>query len=192
MNQHSTTKQATTKRSLASSKVALRGIDDSRVTVVKEVASKGTDLALWLVKGAVIFGIGYYLYGKYTNRFKAKSEVSNYPIANISLDQAKSRADAIYNARSFLGITDNQFNITAQNLSGLNYNGFIRVYNAFGHRTSYTFSGDMDLIGFLQDQFRADHLSQLSVLLNGAFFKNETLTDEQNAIIAEFFPSLMQ
>lgn len=140
----------------------LNGIDD--------VTSKGADLAVWVLKGAIILGIGNWAYGKYTNRFKAKREVSNFPVANVSTDQAKSRADAIYNERSFFGIGDQQFNVTAQNLAGLNYNGFIRVYNAFGHKTSYTFSGDMDLIGFLQDQFTNDHLTQLSTLLNGAFF----------------------
>lgn len=172
---------------------SLKGIEDldSRVTVVKEVASKGTDLAVWLLKGAIIFGIGYYAYGKFTNRFISKKEVSNFPKANVSTDQAKSRADAIYNERSFFGIGEQQFTVTAQNLAGLNYNGFIRVYNAFGHRPSYTFSGDMDLIAFLQDQFTSDHLTQLSTLLNGAFFKTASANNEERiAIIQDFFPSL--
>ena len=189
---HSTTNKASTKSTLASRKEALRGIEDldPKVTVVKEVATKGTDLVLWLVKGAVVLGVGYYIYTKITGRFIAKLEVSNYPPANITTEEASSRADIIYNARSLFGIGSGQFDTTSQQLAGLNYNGFVRLYNAFGHRTSYTFSGDMDLIAFFQDQFTADHLSQLSVLLNGAFFKNATNNQEQLAIQQTFFPSV--
>lgn len=171
-NKVHTMKKPATKRSLASSDAGLSGIADydPKIAIVTQAASKSTDLILWLIKGVIIVGGAYYAYGLYTNRFKNKKEVKNYPLANISLDQAKSKADAIYNAKSFFGVGNEQYNITTQQLAGLNYNALIRVYNAFGKRTSYLFSGDMDLIEFFQDQFNTDHLSELSSLTFGVYF----------------------
>lgn len=149
---------------------ALKGLNPSTIVV-----DKGSDLIIFGFKVLVVGGVIYWAYKKYTNRFIGKKEVSNYPDANITTDDAQTRADTIYNARSFFGIGNSQFNKTIEALSlpgggAINYNGLVRIYNAFGKRTSYIGSGEMDLIEFLQDQFRDDHLQQLQTLTNHALF----------------------
>lgn len=182
-----TTKKPTRNRSLASAKkVGLRGIEDldTRVVVAKEVAS----VIPFLIKTTVVLGIGYYLYSSYTNRFVKLKENNNYPIANVTEAQAKGRADGIANSKTFWDDADfgGQYQATAQNLAGLNYNGFIRVYNAFGHQGGTIFSGDLNLIEFIKDQFSAYEVQTLSTLLNGVFFKGQNDNQETNAIIELF------
>jgi len=83
------------------------------------------------------------------------------------LAQAKAKADSIAGSITWTG---NSFNNVADNLSGLNYNDFIRVYNAFGQQTGTLLGGDLNLIEWIQNQFSEYEVEQLSSLLNGAFF----------------------
>ena len=162
------------KKPVASSKVGLRGIEDldPRVTVVKEVASKGTDLGVWIIKGVLLFCVGYWAYGKIVNRFTALPSNSNYPASNISTAQAQSRADAIANAYSYIS-SDDEFNATVAAFTTsngyINYNGYIALYNAFGHHKN-GLGQDLTLTDYIRDQFSADQISQLSFMLGGAFF----------------------
>ncbi len=148
----------------------LKGIEDldPRITVVKETAS----VIPWLIKFAVLGIVGYIGYTSFINRFKKKSENSAFPQANITQAEAQTRADSIANAVSFdiAGSMGSQFSTTADMLSGLNYNGFIRLYNAFGEHAGYIPFQKMNLIEFIQDQFSAYEIKQLSFLQNGAFF----------------------
>lgn len=127
----------------------------------------------WLFKLAVIGAIGVYAYRRFTTRFVALKEKSNYPKSNVSDAQAKGRADSIIGSISFFDQTEfgTQFNATADALQGLNYNGFVKVYNAFGHQKGHWFAGDKNLVEFINDQFSAYEIQQLSFLSNGAFFK---------------------
>ena len=121
----------------------------------------------FLIKTVVIVGIGWYAYNKWTNRFVKLKENSSYAPANVTEAQAKAKADAI---ASSIGWFSNSFDAVADNLAGLNYNGFIRVYNAFGHQTGTLFGGDLNLIEWIKNQFNEYEVAQLSSLQNGAFF----------------------
>jgi hypothetical protein len=141
----------------------LNGLIDTQTEIVKQTAS----IIPFLVKTAVVCGIGYYVYYRFTNRFVSLKENSKFPTGNVTLAQAKSRADSIKGSISWTG---NDFNNVADNLQGLNYNGFIRVYNAFGQQTGTLLGGDLNLIEWIQNQFTKYEVEQLSSLLNGAFF----------------------
>ncbi|WNM19278.1 hypothetical protein [Flavobacterium capsici] len=132
--------------------------------VNKQVAS----VLPFLIKFAVVGTAGYLIYRSWSNRFVKISENSNYPQANVSLAVAKSKADAIEGS---MGWFTTDYNTVAAQLTGLNYNGFVRVYNAFGKRRGQLFGGQLNLIEWLQDQFRGEDLTKLSFLLNGAFFR---------------------
>ncbi|AOZ99596.1 hypothetical protein [Flavobacterium commune] len=134
-----------------------------------EVAiEKTVEVIPFLIKTAVFLGLGYWAYNKYTNRFVKRKENTSYPAANISLAQAQSRADAIY---SSLGWVSNDFDNVSRQLTGLNYNGFVRVYNAFGHRRGTLLKGQLNLEEWCYDQFTDYQVQQLSFLLGGAFFQ---------------------
>lgn len=136
---------------------------DTKTEIVKQTAS----IIPFLVKTAVVCGIGYYVYYRFTNRFISLKENTKLQNSNVTLAQAKSRADSI---KSSISWTGNDFNNVADNLQGLNYNGFIRVYNAFGEQTGTLLGGDLNLIEWIQNQFTPYEVEQLSSLLNGAFF----------------------
>lgn len=144
-------------------------MENPKNTIIKEAAS----VIPFLIKTAVVVGIGYYVYYRFTNRFVSLKENKNYPPANVTESQAKAKANAIISAKTLFAESDfgSQYQATADALAGLNYNGFVRVYNAFGHQTGTLFSGDLNLIEYLHDQFSAYELQYLSALQNGAFFK---------------------
>lgn len=132
------------------------------------IIEKSAETIPFLIKFAVFAGVGYFVYKTYTNRFVKRKENSSLPDSNITYAQAQARANAIY---SSIGWISNDFENVSRNISGLNYNGFIRVYNAFGHKTGTLLGGDLDLEQWCANQFTADQMRQLSFLLNGAFFK---------------------
>lgn len=184
-----------TQKTNAPSRVGLKGIEDNdpRATVVKEVAGQGAGLAVWLIKGAVLLTLGYFIYSKIANRFIALKQNSKYPKANISEAVAKTRADAIVSSLAFFDYTGNEFEVTSNAIAGLNYNGFILLYNAFGKQSGHFLKGDLNLIEWINDQFSATQISQLSFLLGGAFFKNANPTtvnqdknNEQTAFLQLF------
>lgn len=133
-----------------------------------KVVDKASEALPFLIKLGAILGVSYYAYSVYTDRFVKNKENSSYPVANISYAQAKSRADAIDGAKGFL---TNNFDTVSRQITGLNYNGFIRLYNAFGHRKRTYLGKDMNLEEWCQDQFTAYEFQQLSFLLGGAFFQ---------------------
>jgi hypothetical protein len=139
------------------------------VKVVDTTADIAKETLPFILKGLFVLGVTYYVVTTYTNRFKKMNENPNYPKSNISEAQAKARAGAIGSSISLMG---NSFDTVANSLTGLNYNAFVKVYNAFGHQKGTFFSGDLDLIEWLRNQFDDYEIQQLSFLLNGAFFKN--------------------
>lgn len=148
--------------------------------MITKAVDTTADIALETVPFVLktLFGLGvvYFVYTRYTNRFIKLKENSKYPKSNVTDAQAKSRAGAIGSSITLFG---NSFDTVANNITGLNYNGFVKVYNAFGHQTGTFFSGDLDLIEWLRNQFSDYEVEQLSFLLNGAFFKNvDSLTEE--------------
>jgi hypothetical protein len=132
--------------------------------VVEQTAS----VIPFLIKTAVIGGLIYWGYSTYTNRFKKVSELSSEPQANISYAQAQIRADSIY---ASINLFSNDFDNVAKQLTGLNYNGLVRVYNAFGHHTGTLLKGELTLVEWLKDQFNDYQMAQLSFLTGGKFFQ---------------------
>ncbi|WP_163398155.1 hypothetical protein [Flavobacterium fluviatile] len=139
-----------------------------QVALIEKAAEKTFDVIPFLIKTTVILGLGWFAYYKFTNRFVKRKENSSYPAANVSIAQAKSRADAIY---SSIGWVSNDFENVASQLTGLNYNGFVRVYNAFGHKRGTLLAGDLTLEEWIYNQFSKEQVQQLSFLLGGAFFQ---------------------
>jgi hypothetical protein len=144
------------------SKNSLKGVTEVQTEFVKQAAS----VLPFIIKTGIILGVGYYVYYRFTNRFTKMAEKTNYPTSNVTAAQAEARANAI--AGSIGWVSNDLDNVTNQ-LTGLNYNGFIRVYNAFGHHKGTLLAGDLNLIEWLQNQF-PDDIEQLSFLTNGAFF----------------------
>jgi hypothetical protein len=131
--------------------------------VVEQTAS----VIPFLIKFAVITGAAYWAYSAYTNRFVKLKENSGYANATVSQAVAKGRADSIIGS---IGLFSNDFENVSKQLAGLNYNGFIRVYNAFGHQKGTLLAGDLNLIEWIQNQYTPYQIQQLSFLLGGAFF----------------------
>jgi hypothetical protein len=134
--------------------------------VAAEVISQTASVIPFLVKLGAIIAVTVVGYKMWTNRFVSLKENSSYPASNISLAEAKTRADSIIGS---IGWVSNDFNAVSKQLSGLNYNGFIRVYNAFGHQRGTLLAGELNLVEWIKNQFTDYQIQQLSFLLGGAF-----------------------
>lgn len=142
---------------------SVKNVTEGQKEVVKATAS----VIPFLLKTTFVLGVGYYAYRKWTNRFVPAQEASYYPAANITQSQAQTKADTIYGAMKGMG---NGFQIVAANIAGLNYNGWIRVYNAFGNRQGVIpFSSKMNLTEWFSDQFNEEELAQLRFLVPNVF-----------------------
>lgn len=151
-----------------SQREGLNGIVPGSEESVRVVGATA-DLGVWLIKFLVVGGVVWFVYNKFTNRFISMKEESKYPPANVTKAQAQARADAIYSSIKWFS---NSFDQAVSSLSGLNYNGFVRVFNAFGTKRGTLFGGEKNLIEWLKDQFSEEEVQQLSFLTNGVFFKN--------------------
>lgn len=131
-----------------------------------EVATKTIPFVL---KSLFVIGLGVFVYYKITNNFKKFSENKNYPNSNITDNQAKAKADALFEAMKGFG---NGFEIVKEVIAGLNYNAFVKVYNAFGKREGIVpFSGKLTLTEWFNDQFSVAELQQLNFLVPNIFLK---------------------
>ncbi|HEX8269766.1 MAG TPA: hypothetical protein VF581_07730 [Flavobacterium sp.] len=136
---------------------------DPRAEVIGQAASA----IPFLIKTAVIGAILFVVYGKYTKRFQPWDEKPQYGPANITEAQAQSKAEIIANSDTTFG---NDFQAVSSAMAGLNYNGFVRLHNAFGKQSASFFGEELDLIGWLKDNFNDYEMQQLSTLTNGVFF----------------------
>lgn len=134
---------------------------ESKAELTKQAAS-----ALpFVIKTLFVFGILYIGYSSFTKRFKSIAYNMSSPDPSITEGQAQTRANALYEAMRGVGAN---FNTVITNLSGLNYNGWVRLYNAFGKRKpSVPFSDDMDLVEWLLSEFSGSELAQIRFLLPG-------------------------
>jgi hypothetical protein len=131
----------------------------------QKTIAKSTDLAFLVAKIALLGGLGFFAYYKIFMGFKKIPEDTRYKPSNISTSEAKARSEAIYTAVVGFGAN---YATVEKNLTGLNHNGFIRLYNEFGQRRSVTGS-KMDLVEWLQDQFKEGDISKLRFLIQGFF-----------------------
>ncbi|UUC45582.1 hypothetical protein [Flavobacterium cerinum] len=132
---------------------------------------KSFDVLPWLIKTGVIVGLsalgGYLIYRAFTTRFEKWDTKSGYPNANITDAEASTRANALFQAMLGAG---NDINAVADQLIGLNYNAFVKVYNAFGKRQGVMpFSKNMTLTEWIVDEFDGTELSYLRGIMGGFF-----------------------
>src|SRR5690606_2801621 len=118
----------------------------------QKAVSGAIDTTLKVAKITAIVAVvgigGYIAYRLYKNRFVSMATNSKYEKANITKDQAKAKAEALYQAMYGAGA---DLDIVLQTLAGLNYNGFVEVFNAFGKR-SPLFESEMIFNEWLNDQ----------------------------------------
>jgi hypothetical protein len=135
--------------------------------VAATLVQQGASALPFVIKMLFVTGLAVVGYNLYTNRFKEFKENSSLAPANVSFAQAKGRADSIGKS---IGLVSNDFENVSKQLAGLNYNGFVRVYNAFGQQRGTLLGGDLNLIEWIENQFNSYQKEQLSFLLGGAFF----------------------
>ncbi len=131
----------------------------------QKAIAKTTNLGFTVLKVVLIAGVATVLYFKIFKGFKKIQEDKRYKPSNINTTQAKARSEAIYTA--LLGAGAN-YKTVENNLTGLNHNGFIRLFNEFGERRSATLV-KMNLVEWLQDQFNEADIAKLRFLIKGFF-----------------------
>lgn len=131
----------------------------------QEAIAKTANLGITVLKVGLILGVLAVAYYKIFKGFSNLKEDVLYKPSNISVTQAKARAEAIYTA--LLGTAKN-YTTVEKNLTGLNHNGFVRLYNEFGERRSALLT-NMNLVEWLQDQFNEDDIAKLRFLIKGFF-----------------------
>lgn len=131
----------------------------------QKTIAKGTDLAFLLLKIGLIGAVALIAYYKIFKGFNKIQADTRYKPSNINTSQAKARAEAIYTA--LIG-TGANYATVEKNLTGLNHNGFIVLYNEFGERRSALLT-KMNLVEWLQDQFNEDDIAKLRFLIQGFF-----------------------
>lgn len=131
----------------------------------QQTAEKTMSAGFTFLKVLLVGGIVAVIYFKFLKGFSKLKEDTRYKPSNISVTEAKAKADAIYTALMGFGAN---YTAVENNLTGLNHNAFIRVYNEFGERRSATLS-KMNLVEWLQDQFKADDITKLRFLIKGFF-----------------------
>lgn len=134
----------------------------------QKAVSGAIDTTLKVAKITAIVAVvgigGYIAYRVYKNRFVSMATNSKYPKANITKDQAKAKAEALYQAMYGVGA---DLDIVLNALNGLNYNGYVEVFNAFGKRSPLVGS-DMTLTQWLNDQFTSTYdRTQIEFVLPG-------------------------
>lgn len=147
--------------------VALLSTPQGQKTLAKtsQATGRALDLGFTIIKYSFLALGGYIIYRKITGAFSKISEDKRYRPANITVASAKQRAENIFNA--VYGIKKD-FKAVAKNLTGLNNNGFTRVYNEFESRRGADFK-KMNLTEWLYDQFDAKQIAQLKFITNNSF-----------------------
>ena len=131
----------------------------------QKAIAKSANLGITILKVGLVLGTLTFAYYKIFKGFSKVKEDARYKPSNISVTTAKARAEAIYTA--MLGTAKNYATVE-KNLSGLNHNGFVRLYNEFGERRSALLT-KMNLVEWLQDQFNEDDIAKLRFLIKGFF-----------------------
>ena len=137
--------------------------NDAKSEIIKQSAS----VIPFVIKLGIFLGVGYIAYKTFVKSFNKIGEINNLPPANISDGEAQTRANSIYAAMYGFGAN---YRGVSENLAGLNYNGWVRLYNAFGHRAGANpLSEKKDLVWWINDQFSENELQQLRFILPNVF-----------------------
>lgn len=145
-------------------------------TTQKVIAESAKSVIPFAMKVTLLIGVAAFAYYTWSKRFIKWKENPNFDSSNITDAQAQSRANAIVGA---LGLFSTDFETVKAALSGLNYNAFVKVYNAFGYQKGTLLAGDLNLIEWLHNQFTEYQLQQLSLITNGAFFRYGTVDQKE-------------
>ena len=129
------------------------------------MAQKTMKVIPYVLGGLAAVGVTYFAWRAWQNRFISLGQNNNLEPANVSDGQAKTKADAIYEAMYGVGAN---YGVVRANLVGLNYNGWVKVYNAFGKRKTLLQS-EMNLAEWLIDQFSNSKLEELRFLIGDVF-----------------------
>ena len=117
---------------IASTPQAQRAINTSL-----ERVSNASANTVSIVKNILLIGIfgffSYKVYQKFFNNFSSLSQHPRYEPAKITDATARAKAESIYRAMYGFG---NGFNTVFMNLKGTSHNDFVKIYNAFGNRSS--------------------------------------------------------
>lgn len=137
----------------------------------QKAVDKSIDIAALVVKILLVSGTAYFIYNQITNKFDKWGLNPNYPPSNISDAQAAAKAEAIYTAMYGAG---NGFSVVKQQIFGVNYNGFTKIYNAFGIRKAFdnimfVHKSEGTLIEWFNNQFDAAELAELRFVVSGIF-----------------------
>lgn len=155
----------------ASFSPALKGAVDVNLPQSKALDGAISVIPFMLKTVFIVAVVGFAVWwatSSFKNRFIKRKYRSDLPASNISDGEAQSRAAAISGS---IGWFSSDFETVKSNIDGLNYNGFIKLYNAFGHHTGTLLGGELDLEEWIRNQFDQDQILELSFLLNGAFFQ---------------------
>ena len=129
----------------------------------KKAGEIATSVLPFMIKAGVVVAIVYVGYRLYANRFVSAGYNTKVDPANISDAQAQAKADAVYTALFGIGA---DFEAVKEALAGLNQNGFIKVYNAFGKRKpAFIFGNEMTLTEWLNDQLSNSEKEELRFLI---------------------------
>lgn len=151
---------------VASSPAGQKVVSDISETQ-RKLTDTGISLIPFVAKTVFVVGVIYVGYRLYTDRFIKMGINTNYPGANITDGQASARANALHEAMKGIGANKA---IVAANLQGLNYNGWVKVYNAFGNRKGINpFGSEMNLAEWINDEFSGTDLLELKLILPGVF-----------------------
>lgn len=146
---------------IASSKEGQKGIS-STLQRANDSVSATASIVKGVLKTGFFLTVGYFAYKKLYG-FSSLVENRKEKPSNISSGMAKNKAEAIFSAMYGLG---NGFKAVKQNLIGVNYNGFVRIYNAFGTRRGVNpLSKKMTLIEWFIDQFSPSELIELRFII---------------------------
>lgn len=125
--------------------------------------------------GLAVVGVGGFAFYKFywKNRFKKIKFNTAYAPSSVTPSQAKLKADMLYRAMHGFG---RNFDAIYEAFKGVNYNGFVEIYNAFGKRRpadslSFGNSGDLTLTEWLRSDLWESELEKLRNLtkINGLF-----------------------
>lgn len=151
---------------VASSPAGQQAISQASETQ-RKIADAGISILPFVFKTVFVVGGLYVAYNLWSNRFIKLGVNPKWPASNINDAQASARAEALYEAMVGVGADKD---VVAMNITGLNYNAWVKVYNAFGNREGILpFSKEMNLVEWINDQFSGDDLLELKVILPGVF-----------------------
>lgn len=128
-------------------------------------AKRGVKIVFTLGTIIAVFVVGKIVYNKYF-RFTKLKQNKDYTPANITEIEAEQRANALETALQGVG---SDFKAVEKNLSNINRNAFVLIYNAFGERRGYDLK-KLTLIDWLVYEYGGtDKLSRLRLKVKGFF-----------------------